>query len=329
MITLEPILRAHDTIATSLAATPMLTESALSERLGRPVRLKAEPFQRTGSFKARGGLHWMRSASEQELVRGVGAVSAGNHALGLAWAAQATQTPVTIVMPEDASPFKVAGTRALGAEVILHGGINEAWSLMHRLVEERGLTLVHPYDDERIIAGQGTVGLEIIEQAPHAAAILCPVGGGGLLSGVSVAVRALRPDIRLIGVEPAGAASMAHAFAHGGPTRLASLDTCANSLGAAIVGQHTYALCREHVDALVTVSEEAIHDAVRWLIARAKLYAEPGAAVGIAALMEAHLPDLPPEGDIVLVVTGGNMGWEELTRFIPSASISCPSSGQV
>ncbi|MHB0776110.1 threonine ammonia-lyase [Halomonas sp. WWR20] len=319
MVTLEQIQQARERTADRLEATPMLTDFGLSERYQRPIRLKAELFQRTGSFKARGGLNWMRTASASELAQGVGAVSAGNHALGLAWAAQASHTPVTIVMPEDASPFKVAGTRALGAQVILHGGINEAWSLMEQLVEERGLTLVHPYDDERIIAGQGTLALEIIEQAPHAAAILCPVGGGGLLSGLGVAIRALRPDIRLIGVEPAGAASMGYAFAHGGPTRLPALGTRANSLGAALVGRHTYALCRAHVDDLISVSEEGIYQAMQWLLGHSKLFAEPGAAVGIAALLEGRLPDLPPTGDVVVVITGGNMGWEELGEFTAPA----------
>lgn len=324
MTTIDDIRRARDTIGDSLVTTPMLTDHGLSDTLSRHVRLKGELFQRTGSFKPRGGLNWIRTASDDELRPGLGAVSAGNHALGLAWAARTAGVDVTIVMPENASPFKVAGSKALGAEVILEGDINDAWALMHRLVDERGLTLVHPYDDPRIIAGQGTVGLEIVEQAPEASMIVCPVGGGGLLSGIAVAARALRPDIRLIGVEPAGAASMHHAWAHGGPRRLASVDTCAKSLGAAIVGEHTYPLCRRYVDALVTVDEEAIRQAVRHLITDAKLLAEPGAAVGIAALLDHRLPAMPQRGDIVVVVTGGNMGWEELAGFLPDGSKESP-----
>ncbi|HET8792037.1 MAG TPA: threonine/serine dehydratase [Modicisalibacter sp.] len=317
MISLEALLQARDTIGDTLAATPILEDIGLSERLGRRVLLKGELFQRTGSFKSRGALNWVRSASVNELNKGLGAVSAGNHALGLAWAASITGAKVTVVMPDNASPFKVAGTRKLGAKVILHGDINAAWEHMHWLVEERGLTLVHPYDDLRIIAGQGTVGLEIIEQAPEASVILCPVGGGGLLSGIAIAARALRPDIRLIGVEPQGAASMRHAWTHNGPCRLASVDTCANSLGAAIVGEYTYPLCRQYIDELVTVSEAGIAGALRYLLSESKLFAEPGAAVGIAALLEGKVPDLPAQGDIVVVITGGNMGWEELTAFLP------------
>ncbi|MFC3286121.1 threonine ammonia-lyase [Litchfieldella rifensis] len=316
MITLETIQQARATIGDTLEVTPLITDLLLSERLGRRVRLKAESLQRTGSFKPRGGLNWIRTASRKELAKGLGAVSAGNHALGLAWAARAAGVSVTIVMPENASAFKVEGSRALGAEVILHGDINDAWALMHRLVEERGLTLVHPYDEPRIIAGQGTVGLEILEQAPEVSLLLCPIGGGGLISGIGTAVRALRPELQLIGVEPLGAASMAHAWAQGGPQRLDKVDTCAKSLAAAIVGKHTYPLCRQHVDDLIGVSETAIHDAMRHLMINAKLYVEPGAAVGVAALLQGNL-ELPADGDIVVVVTGGNMGWEELGEFLP------------
>ncbi|MEX0729209.1 MAG: threonine/serine dehydratase [Aquisalimonadaceae bacterium] len=316
MITHAHILRARDTISDTLDATVMLTDYALSSGLGINVRLKAELFLPTGSFKARGDLNWIRTARSDELARGLGAVSAGNHALALAWAAQASGTPVTVVMPENASAIKVEGTRNLGADVILHGDINDAWELMYRMIDEQGLTLVHPYDDLRIIAGQGTVGLEILEQAPDASLILCPIGGGGLISGIGIAVKALRPDIRLIGVEPEGAASMRHAWTQGGPARLKAVHTCAWSLGAAIVGEHTYRLCRDNVDDLVTVSEEGIRTATRHLLGSSKLFAEPGAAVGVAALLENRIADPPSDGEVVIVVTGGNMGWDELPAFL-------------
>lgn len=315
MLALERLQSAQRLIGDTLLPTPLLLDHALSDRFGRRVWLKAELFQRTGSFKPRGGLHWVRTASREELAGGLGAVSAGNHALGLAWAAGQAGVPVTIVMPENASQFKVDGSRALGAEVILHGDINEAWALMHRLVEERGLTLVHPYDDERVIAGQGTVGLEILEQAPEASAILCPVGGGGLLAGIGSAAAALRPELALFGVEPGGAASMAHAWAQGGPSRLERVDTCAKSLAAAVVGEHTYPICRETARALTQVDDDAIGRAMHHLLYQAKLMAEPGAAVGVAALLEEAVA-LPPEGDVVVVITGGNMSREELEPFL-------------
>ncbi|SHF24868.1 L-threonine ammonia-lyase [Modicisalibacter ilicicola DSM 19980] len=311
MLTLDTLRQARATLGDTLEATPLVTAHALTDSLACRVRLKAELFQRTGSFKPRGALNWVRTASQEELSKGLGAVSAGNHALGLAWAARSVGARATIVMPADASPFKTQGARALGAEVILHGDINDAWTLMHQLVKERGLTLVHPYDDLRIIAGQGSVGLEILEQAPEAATIVCPIGGGGLISGIGVVVDALRPDIRLIGVEPEGAASMREAWKQGGPHRLERVHTCAKSLGAALVGEYTYRLCRRHVDELVTVNEDGIAQALQHLLSQAKLFAEPGAAVGMAALLEGAI-DLPDTGDVVVVVTGGNMDRGEL-----------------
>lgn len=315
MLPLERLQAAQRRIADALLPTPLLLDHGLSERLGRRVWLKGEPFQRTGSFKSRGALHWVRTASEETLRGELGAVSAGNHALGLAWAAGQAGAHVTIVMPENASHFKVAGSRELGAEVILHGDINAAWEMMHRLVAERDLTLVHPYDDERIMAGQGTVGLEILEQAPEATAIVCPVGGGGLIAGIGSAVAALRPQLALVGVEPAGAASMAKAWACGAPTRLDRVDTCAKSLGAAIVGELTYPVCRETTRALVQVDDDAIGRALHHLLCQAKIVAEPGATVGVAALLEDRVA-LPPDGDVVVVITGGNMSPEELSEFL-------------
>ncbi|WP_247640199.1 threonine ammonia-lyase [Chromohalobacter moromii] len=312
---ISDLQRARERIAEALAPTPLLLDQTLSERLERRVWLKAESFQHTGSFKTRGALNWLRTASDEELAGGLGAVSAGNHALGLAWAARQMGISVTIVMPENASSFKVEGSRALGAEVILHGDINAAWTLMHELVEKRGLTLVHPYDDERIIAGQGTLGLEVLEQAPDAQAILCPIGGGGLIGGIGVATSTRRPKLSLIGVEPRGAASMAHAWAQGGPARLSEVQSCAKSLAAAIVGEHTYPLSRRHVTELVAVDEDAIHRAMRHLIYQTKLVAEPGAAVGVAALLE-NAATLPPQGDIVVIVTGANLGRDELAGFL-------------
>lgn len=316
MITIETVQSARETISDTLTSTPLIMDHVLSERLGRRVWLKGELFQRTGSFKPRGGLNWIRSANWDELAGGLGAVSAGNHALGLAWAAREADVPVTIVMPDNASPFKVDGSRALGAEVILHGDINDAWTLMHELIDQRGLTLVHPYDDLRIIAGQGTVGLEILEQAPETSAILCPIGGGGLISGIGIATSALQPELKLFGVEPAGAASMAYAWALGGPKHLDRVDTCAKSLAAAVVGEHTYHLCHQVTDDLIAVNDEAIQRAIHHLIQHTKLYAEPGAAVGVASLLEGMV-ELPPTGDIVVVITGGNMDRQELDRLWP------------
>lgn len=317
MVSYVDVLAARERIRDTLHPTPCLTDYALSEQLGRPVYLKGELFQRTGAFKPRGVLNWLRTASNSELRAGLGAVSAGNHAVVLAWAAQSAGVRLTVAMPANASSVKVEATRNFGAEVILEGDINDAWALMHRLVEDRRLTLVHPFDDPRIIAGQGTVGLELVEQCPHVNAILCPVGGGGLISGLAIAVRQLRPKVRIIGVEPEGAATLQHAWLHNGPTRLEHVQTCAWSLGAAIAGEHTYRLSREHVDSIITVSESSIHAGMRHLLGTVKVHAEPGAAVAAGALLDGTATDeLPNAGDIVAVVTGGNMSSEELKQFL-------------
>ncbi|WP_290653071.1 threonine/serine dehydratase [Aquisalimonas sp.] len=317
MVSYVDVLAARERIRDTIHPTPCLADYALSEQFGRPVYLKGELFQRTGAFKPRGALNWLRTASTSELRAGLGAVSAGNHAVALAWAAQAAGVRLTVAMPANASSVKVEATRNFGAEVILEGDINDAWARMHRLVEERRLTLVHPFDDPRIIAGQGTVGLEIVEQCPHVNAILCPVGGGGLISGLAIAARHLRPKVRIIGVEPEGAATLKHAWLHNGPTRLEHVQTCAWSLGAAIAGEYTYRLSREYVDSIITVPESSIHAGMRHLLGTVKVHAEPGAAVAAGALLDGTAADeLPNAGDIVAVVTGGNMSSEELKQFL-------------
>lgn len=317
MVEYEDILAARERIRDTVEYTPMVTDQALSERLGRRVRLKGELFQHTGAFKPRGALNWLRTASREELEAGLVAVSAGNHAAALAWAARTVGAPVTVVMPEDASPVKVEATRGYGAEVILHGDVAAAFERMRELMDERGLTMVHPFDDPRIIAGQGTVGLEIMEQAPDAGAVLCPVGGGGLLGGISCAVKEVSARARVIGIEPEGAAALLHAWNEGGPAALDAVETCAKSLAPAITGEHTYAMSRRYVDDVVTVGEEGIARGVRHLLTSAKLYAEPGAAVGASVLLdETVLDQLPAEGDIVVVVSGGNMSLEELDALM-------------
>ncbi|MCC5858242.1 MAG: threonine/serine dehydratase [Ectothiorhodospiraceae bacterium] len=311
------ILAARTRIRDRIEVTPLVADLRLSDRLGQRVLYKCELFQHTGSFKIRGALNWLRTASALELNSGLGAVSAGNHAIALARAAADTGTPLTVVMPANASPLKVEASRALGADVILHGDINAAWNHMHTLCAQRGLTLVHPYDDLRIIAGQGTLGLEILEQSPSASCILCPVGGGGLISGLALVTRSRRPELRVIGVEPEGAPTLHHAWQSGGPKRLPRVDTCAWSLGAAIAGEHTYRLSRQWVSGLSQVSEGAIAEAMRHLIHTMRLLPEPGAAVGVASLLEHGVPDgVSPDGVIVVVLTGGNASLDELKPWL-------------
>jgi threonine dehydratase len=307
--------RIHDL----LAPTPLFEVPDLDERLGAPVELKAELMQQTGSFKVRGALNWVRAAAEQEQSAGAGliTVSAGNHARGLAWAARQVGLPLTVLMPEGSSPLKVEATRREGAEVILHGTIHQTLERMEQLRRERGLTLVHPYDDPHIIAGQGTVGLEILEQAPRLGRVICPVGGGGLLSGVAAAIKTRAPEVQVVGVEPEGAPTMRRAWDRGGPETLGEVRTAAKSLGAAVAGEHTYALTREHADAMVTVSEPELRAGLELALTGAKLYAEPGAAIGLAALAAGKLPPEHEGGTTVVVLTGGNLDPGFLKELLP------------
>lgn len=308
------ITQAADRIAGQLDETPLLRAPDLESALGQPLWLKCENLQRTGSFKSRGALNWLLTATEDELATGLVTVSAGNHAIALAWAASQRSVPLTVVMPEGSSQLKIDRTRALGAEVVVQGVIQDAVAHCHRLRERHGLTLVHPYNDPRIMAGQGTLGLEMLRQQPDIRRILCPIGGGGLISGLGLAIKAKRPDIELIGVEPAGAATMANAWAH--EDHSASLDrveTWAASLAPAVVGNWTYVASRQVVDRLVTVSEQAIRDATRRLLTETRLYVEPGAAVGLATLLEGQVaidPGLPT----ALVITGGNLDLDQVSH---------------
>lgn len=313
--TAEAIHAARRRLRDELVVTPTVPAVDLGEWLGQSLWLKAENLQRTGSFKARGALNWLLTASTRETANGLITVSAGNHALALAWAARRVGAALTVVMPEGSSPLKVELTRALGAEVILHGAISEAVAEMHRRREAEGRTLVHPYDDPRVMTGQGTLGLELLEQVPEMARVICPVGGGGLISGLGIALKAQRPDLALIGVEPEGAATLRNAWDQGDPdARLAQVQTIAASLAPAVVGRYTYAASRQVVDDIVTVSDAAIAEATRRLIGTGRLWLEPGAAVGLAALLEGRIA-IARDRPTVLVLTGGNMALEDLAQL--------------
>lgn len=310
------ILEAEQRIRSQLGETPLLNVPDLDAAMDQPLGLKCESLQRTGSFKARGALNWLLTASADELKAGLVTVSAGNHAIALAWAAAMQDVPLTVVMPEGSSPLKISRTRALGAEVIVQGTIQQAVALCHQLRDDKGLTLVHPYNDVRIMAGQGTVGLELLRQRPDVDRVLCPIGGGGLISGLGLAIKAQRPDIELIGVEPEGAATMFNAWQkQDAGASLDSVSTWAASLAPAVVGDCTYAASRQVVDRIVTVSEAGIREATRRLLTEARLYVEPGASVGLAAFLENQVA---PDADsaTVLIITGGNLDPEQVSQCL-------------
>jgi threonine dehydratase len=308
VVTLSDIKNARKTISDALMATPMFSASRLGKAGGDvELFLKAESLQKTGSFKPRGALNLIRNTPADELGRGVITISAGNHAQGVAWAAGAAGVQATIVMQSTASPTKIAATRGYGAEVVLiDGTITEAFAELHRLQEERNLTLIHPFNDPLLIAGHGTVGLEIIEQVPDVDVIVCPVGGGGLISGVATAARSVKPDVRIYGIEPAGAPAMRKSWDQGSAAQLEAVDTIADGLAPPMVGDLNYQLTREYVEDIIIVDDTEIAIGIREIMTNAKLYTEPAGAAATAALLAGKVPVQPGE-TVVALLSGGNM----------------------
>ena len=305
-LTLDDVLRAREAIGGRLHRTPVFTSATLSERAGGEVALKAELFQRTGSFKPRGVLTNLAALSDDERRGGVVGISAGNHAAALAYGAAQAGIDCLVVMWEGASEAKIAATRGYGAEVDLAAaGPAQAFDRLHEVMAETGRTLVHPFDGPRTMAGQGTVGLEIVEDVPDVAVVVVPIGGGGLIGGVSTAVRALRPDARVIGVEPEISTAMHAAVAAGEPVPVEPRSV-ADGLNAPFAGTSCLAAVREHVEQVVLVSENEIKDAFRFLYQRAKLACEPAGAAATAALLAGKVPFEPGER-VVAIVSGGNV----------------------
>ena len=310
MLTAADIRTARDRIGSVVHRTPMLRSSSLGELLGGvELRLKAELFQRTGSFKPRGVANKLLSLSDEEKARGFVTISRGNHAQALAYAASAIGVKATIVMAADAVPSKVNATRAYGGEVILTEG--DIWQECQQLMAERQLTLVHPFDDEAVMAGQGTVGLEIVEDAPDAQTVIVPIGGGGLISGIAVAVKDALPGVRVIGVEPAASDAMRQALAAGESVQIGNRKTIADGINAPYAGAHCLAVVQRYVDEVVTVAEGEIVAGLRLLLERSKLAAEPAAATPIAALLAGCIPVRTGER-VVCLVSGGNLDLQTL-----------------
>ena len=292
--------------------TPLLTSRTLSELTGFEVRLKAEMFQRTGSYKIRGPLHKFTTLTEDERRRGVVCSSAGNHAQGVALAARIHGIHAVVVMAANATPSKVAATRGYGAEVVLHGTIwDEANEKARELVRARGLTDVHPFDDLQLIAGQGTVGLEIVRDWPDVDVIVVPIGGGGLISGVAMAAKALNPAITIVGVESSGAPGMRDSVRAGRVVTLDRVDCVIDGLRVKRVGDTTFAIVRRAVDDIVTLPDARIFEAMLWTMSRAKLVVEGAAAAPVAALL-AGLVNAPPGSRVACVLSGGNVNLDQL-----------------
>lgn len=277
----------------------------LSAIVGGPVLLKCENLQRTGSFKIRGAFVRMSRLSSEERARGVVAASAGNHAQGVALAAQMLDIKATVFMPEGAPIPKLNATRAYGAEVVFHGTIlDEAILQAMAYAEETGAVLIHPFDHPDIVAGQGTCGLEILRQAPDASTVLVPTGGGGLIAGVATAIKAVRPDVRIVGVQAEEAAAYPESRRQGSPVALATMSTMADGIAVGRPGEIPFAATQEYVDDIVTVSEESISGALVMLLERAKMVVEPAGAVAVAAILDEPSSFATPA---VAVLSGGNV----------------------
>jgi threonine dehydratase len=306
-VRLSEIVAARSRLNGSIQYTQCPASAALSELTGAKVFCKQEFLQRTGSFKERGARNALSQISPEQALRGVIAASAGNHALGLAWHGRSLGIAVTVVMPRFAPLVKVARCRQFGATVVLHGDtFDEARAAADRLAAEKQLTYIHPFDDADVIAGQGTLAFEILEQVPDAEAVLVPVGGGGLLAGVATVFHALKPNLQVIGVEPAGAACFAAGLAAETPVRVATRFTLADGLAVAEAGRHTLAIAGPLVQRMVQVPEEALALAMLRLAELEKCIVEGAGAAGLAALLNGHLPELAGK-KVVLLLTGGNI----------------------
>ena len=285
--------------------TPMDGARWLSERCGGEVRLKCENLQRTGSFKMRGAYTRISRLTEEERARGVVAASAGNHAQGVALSARLLGVKATVYMPEGAPIPKINATLGYGADVVFHGQyLHHAMVAARQFEAETGAVLIHPYDHVDIVAGQGTCGLEILEQSPEVRTVLVPTGGGGLLAGVAIAIKSKRPDIRVIGVQAAGAAAYPPSLAGGSPVQLEKMTTMADGIAVGRPGDITFAIVQQYVDEIVTVSEESMSRALLAVAERAKMIVEASGAAAVAAIMDDPSAYETPS---VAVLSGGNV----------------------
>jgi threonine dehydratase len=305
LVSVDDVRAARELLREIVRVTPVEPCRPLTAKLGGPVWLKCENLQRAGSYKVRGAYTRIVRLSAEERARGVVAASAGNHAQGVAVAAAACGTSATVFMPVGAPLPKVAATKGYGASVQLTGAtVDEALVAAQEFAERTGAVFIHPFDHPDVIAGQGTVGLEILEQVPDVRTIITGVGGGGLISGVAVAVKALRPDVRVIGVQAVGAAAYPPSLRQGHPVRLKQLNTIADGIAVLRPGELTFQHVSKLVDAVVTVSDEEISRALLMLLERGKLVVEPAGGVGVAALLSGAAKVETPA---VAVLSGGNI----------------------
>jgi len=308
--TIDAIRSLRKSLGETVRVTPMLRCAAIEQELGTDSTVwgKLEFLQRTGTFKARGALSNLMGLSEEQLASGVTAVSAGNHAIATAFAAQAVGTTAKVIMLGSANPLRVAVCRGYGAQVMIVDDVHEAFDVAEKIERDEGRFFVHPFEGPAVAAGTGTVGLEICDQLDEFDALIVPIGGGGLMAGVSNAVKQLRPGVEIIGVEPTGANSMHLSFAAGEPRSIDRVRTIADSLGAPFALPYSFELCRANVDRLVEVDDLALRETMGFLFQRMKFAVEPACAASTAALL-GPLRDHLRGKRVVLVYCGSNIDW--------------------
>ncbi|CAN5199642.1 pyridoxal-phosphate dependent enzyme [soil metagenome] len=315
MITLDDIRSAASRIGDRAHRTPIESSETIATMAGaRRVSLKCENLQKTGSFKVRGVLNKMSQLTETERSSGVIGFSAGNHAQALAWGARAAGVRCTVVMPATAPQLKVDASRGYGATVVLVPTSAELVRRARELGESEGLTLIHPFDDDAIIAGGGTVTLEILEQADPVDLLVVPVGGGGLLSGAAIVMRSLSPGTRIVGVEPTGACAMRQSLDAGSALHIEAPRSIADGLAAPMAGERTFEIVQRHVDDIVLVSDDEISAAMTLLLSRCKLLTEGAGAAAIAALVAGRIP-VRPSDHVAVVLSGGNVDLRRLGQL--------------
>jgi threonine dehydratase len=313
--TIDAIRDLRDDLAEAMRRTPVLRCAGIEQVLGAQSTVwgKLEFLQRTGTFKARGALSNLQRLTDEQLAAGVTAVSAGNHAIATAFAAQAVGTTAKVIMLGSANPLRVDVCRGYGAEVIIVDDVHEAFEVAERVERDEGRFFVHPFEGPAVATGTGTVGLEICEQIDEFDALIVPIGGGGLMAGISNAVKQLRPEVEIIGVEPEGANSMHLSFAAGEPRSIDKVRTIADSLGAPFALPYSFRLCRDNVDRLVEVDDLALRRTMGFLFQRMKFAVEPACAASTAALLGPLREDLRGKR-IVLVYCGSNIDWKTFSE---------------
>ncbi|HEX5823228.1 MAG TPA: threonine/serine dehydratase [Candidatus Limnocylindrales bacterium] len=327
LVGLDEILAARDTIEGRVHRTPLLSSATAARHIadgGGPrladgrLYLKAENLQKTGSFKPRGTLNRIAGLTPDERARGAITMSAGNAGQAYAWAGREAGVPVTVVMPAAANPTKVEACRGYGAEVVLEGEhVGDAFRALQRIRDERGLTFVHPFNDRAMIAGDGTAGLDILDDLPEVDVVVVGIGGGGLISGVAAAIKERRPRVRVHGVEPVAADSMTRAFAAGVPVEIQPRSV-ADGLGAPFAGDLTLAMCRRYLDGIVLIDDATILGGVRFALERMKQVLEPAGAAALAAVMSGRIPIADGERVCVLA-SGGNIDVGRLGELLAAA----------